>query len=178
VRIIGGNLRGVKVEPDKKFKGRPTTDFAREALFNGLNSRLFLADVNFLDLFAGSGMIGFEAISRGVTFATGVEKDKFALLGLRANIKKLKFENYELIAADAISFLKHNSEEYQVVFADPPYDYKLYNELVETVFEYGTLAENGLLIVEHDKFNNFDNHPNFIEKKKYGNVIFSFFESK
>ncbi|MGY6560771.1 MAG: 16S rRNA (guanine(966)-N(2))-methyltransferase RsmD [Luteibaculaceae bacterium] len=175
MRIIGGKFRSIRLEPDKKFKGRPTTDFAREALFSMLNSKFFFADVNFLDLFAGSGMIGFEAISRGVQYATAVEKDKIAIRGLYKNVGVLKVDNYEIYGGDALEFLKSNKESYSIIFADPPYEYTLYKELIDSVFAHNTLQESGWLIVEHDKKLSFTEHPNFKQEKKYGNVHFSVF---
>src|SRR5690606_15372976 len=136
------------------------------------------ADVKFLDLFAGSGMIGFEALSRGVQFVTAVEKNNIAVKGLKRNKEKLGVQNYEVFVGDAQAFIKYNKESYQIIFADPPFQYAYYKELINQILSSTAFAENALLIVEHDKFNNFTEHPNFSEIKKYGSVHFSFFTLK
>lgn len=176
MRIIGGNYRGRRIEPPSNFKARPTTDFAREGLFNILNNRIDFESVSVLDLFSGTGSISYEFASRGAENVHLVEKDKIHIAGIRRIIKELGFENIRAIHIDVKAYLKTCSVKYDVVFADPPYDLSWLNELPDIVMMSGVVKEDGVFILEHPRGSSFTNHRSFIEHRNYGGVNFSFFK--
>ena len=175
MRITGGDWRGRRLKPLKGFKGRPTTDFARESLFNLFRSRIDLEGARVLDLFSGTGMVGIECASRGAASVTAVEKQRGACAYIKESYSALGFEEVVVINLDVFSFVKKVFVKYDLVFADPPYDLKKLAELPELVRESGLLAEDGLFCLEHDESNSFDGVDGFLERRKYGHVHFSFF---
>ena len=176
MRIISGKYKSRRFQLPTNFKARPTTDFARESLFNILNNRLDWEESNVLDLFSGSGSISLEFVSRGCPYVVSVESDSKN----HAFIKKIKEEldakELLVIKADAFSFLKSSNQTFDVIFADPPYDMKELEKIVPIVMESNLLKKDGSFILEHSKKNNFKEHPFFKEERKYGHVHFSFFE--
>jgi 16S rRNA (guanine(966)-N(2))-methyltransferase RsmD len=177
MRIVGGKYKGRYFTPGKKFGARPTTDLAKEALFNILQNRFYFDELSVLDLFAGSGSIGYEFISRGAQSITFVEKNYNHVQFIKKVTTELGIENAQIIRDDTFRFLKKFPEKFDIVFADPPYDLKQLDEIPDAVFESGVLKDNGLLILEHSKENSFSNHPNFSELRNYGKVNFSFFSA-
>lgn len=175
MRIVSGSLKGRRFTPPTQLKARPTTDFAKEGLFNLLTNRMDLEDIAVLELFAGSGSIGLEFISRGATQVTGVEISAQHIGYIRKIAAELGVKNYYLQKADVFKYLEHASGTYQIVFADPPYQLKELPTLPQIVIEKGLLAPDGIFILEHGREHSFENHPHFIEERKYGNVHFSFF---
>lgn len=175
MRIVGGQYKGRYFTPGKKFNARPTTDLAKEALFNILQNRFYFDDLTVLDLFAGSGSIGYEFVSRGAKNVIFVEKNFSHLQFIRKVTSELDIKNAQIIRDDAFRFLKKFPGKFDIVFADPPYDLKQLDELPAAVFDSNVLNENGIFILEHPKEFNFSNHPNFTEIRSYGKVNFSFF---
>lgn len=175
MRIIGGRYRGRRIEPPSNFKARPTTDFAREGLFNILNNRIDFESVTVLDLFSGTGSISYEFASRGAADVHLVEKDKIHISGIRRIIKEIGFENIRPIHIDVKAYLKTCSVKYDVVFADPPYDLSWLNELPDLVTSSGVIKEDGFFILEHPRGSSFVSHKLFFEHRNYGGVNFSFF---
>jgi 16S rRNA (guanine966-N2)-methyltransferase len=176
LRIIGGKYRGRRIEPPSNFKARPTTDFAREGLFNILNNRIDFESSSVLDLFSGTGSISYEFASRGAAQVHLVDKDPRHIAGIKRIINDIGFENIRTIHIDVRAYLKTCSVRYDVVFADPPYDLKWLNELPDMVTGSGVIKENGFFILEHPKAMSFSKHPLFFEHRNYGGVNFSFFK--
>jgi len=177
LRIIGGRYRGRRINPPSNFKARPTTDFAREGLFNILNNRIDFESVIVLDLFSGTGSISYEFASRGAEAVHLVEKDMRHISGIKKILKELDLENVKPIHIDVRAYLKTCSVKYDIVFADPPYELKWLKELPDLVTEAGILKEDGFFILEHPRDMNFANHRLFFERRNYGGVNFSFFRS-
>jgi 16S rRNA (guanine(966)-N(2))-methyltransferase RsmD len=177
LRIIGGRYRGRRINPPSNFKARPTTDFAREGLFNILNNRIDFESVIVLDLFSGTGSISYEFASRGAEAVHLVEKDMRHISGIKNILKELDLENVKPIHIDVRAYLKTCSVKYDIVFADPPYELKWLKELPDIVTEAGILKEDGFFILEHPRDISFANHRLFFEHRNYGGVNFSFFRS-
>ena len=177
MRIIGGRYRGRRINPPSNFKARPTTDFAREGLFNILNNRIDFESVIVLDLFSGTGSISYEFASRGAEAVHLVEKDMRHISGIKKILKELDLENVKPIHIDVRAYLKTCSVKYDIVFADPPYELKWLKELPDLVTEAGILKEDGFFILEHPRDISFANHRLFFEHRNYGGVNFSFFRS-
>jgi len=177
LRIIGGRYRGRRINPPSNFRARPTTDFAREGLFNILNNRIDFESVIVLDLFSGTGSISYEFASRGAEAIHLVEKDMRHISGIKKILKELDLENVKPIHIDVRAYLKTCSVKYDIVFADPPYELKWLKELPDIVTEAGILKEDGFFILEHPRDISFANHRLFFERRNYGGVNFSFFRS-
>ena len=178
MRIISGIYRGKKLIAPKSLPVRPTTDFAKEGLFNMLNKRIDFEGIAVLDLFAGTGNISLEFASRGAQLITSVDADRGCINYIRKTAEELNCNCIRPLRGDVFSFVQKNFGQFDVIFADPPYGLKG-SEILPTIILNGTLLnEKGLLIFEHPKELNFDNHPNLILNRKFGNVNFSFFEHK
>lgn len=178
MRIIGGKYKGRRVEPPAGFKARPTTDFAREGLFNILQNRFDIEECRVLDLFAGTGAISFEFSSRGAKEIHLIEKDTRHINGIRNMIKSVGFENIKPIHIDVNAYLKICSVKYDIVFADPPYDLKWFAEVPSMVLSADVLKEDGLFILEHPRSMDFSSSTCFSEHRNYGGVNFTFFNCK
>jgi 16S rRNA (guanine966-N2)-methyltransferase len=176
LRIIGGTYRGRRINPPSNFKARPTTDFAREGLFNILNNRVDFESINVLDLFSGTGSISYEFASRGAASVHLVEKDMKHIAGIKKIVSELGFKNIKPIHIDVRAYLKACSIKYDVVFADPPYELSWLNELPDLVTQSGVIKEDGIFILEHPRDLSFTAHKLFFEHRNYGGVSFSFFK--
>lgn len=155
---------------------RPTTDFAKEGLFNILNNRIDFEGLRVLDLFCGTGNIAFEFASRGAKTVTAVDLHQRCVKFVGDEAHKLKLENIHALKADVFKYVKQQGMQYDLVFADPPYESEKYFELYTGLMENNFLAEGGMLILEHHSKLSFADAPFFKEERKYGNVHFSFFE--
>ncbi len=175
MRIIGGKYRGRRIVPPSGFKARPTTDFAREGLFNILNNRIDFEAVSVLDLFAGTGSISYEFASRGAREVHLIEQDMKHISGIKRIIKDIGFNNIRAIHIDVRAYLKTCSVKYDIVFADPPYDLPWLDEIPDLVTGSGVMKENGFFILEHPRDMSFIAHKLFFEHRNYGGVNFSFF---
>jgi 16S rRNA (guanine966-N2)-methyltransferase len=176
LRIIGGKYKGRRIVPPAEFKARPTTDFAREGLFNILNNRIDFETVTVLDLFSGTGCISFEFASRGAASIHLIEKDKKHISGIKRIIRELELENIKPVHIDVKAFLKTCTATFDIVFADPPYDLSWLKELPDIVIGAGVIKWDGFFILEHPKGLNFKDHKLFFEHRHYGGVNFSFFK--
>ena len=175
MRIIGGKYKGRRINPPRGFKARPTTDFARESLFNILNNRIDFEETTVLDLFAGTGSISYEFASRGAREVHLVEKDVKHISGIRHIIREMGFSNIKAIHIDVKAYLKTCTAKYDVVFADPPYDLPWLKEIPDLVTGSWVIKNDGLFILEHPRNMKFGSHRLFFEHRHYGGVNFSFF---
>jgi 16S rRNA (guanine(966)-N(2))-methyltransferase RsmD len=175
MRIVGGKYKGRIFNPGKKFTARPTTDLAKEALFNILANRYDLSEMKILDLFSGTGSIGYEFISRDASEVTFVESDFNHVRFIKEVIEKLEIKNARIIRDDVFRFLKRTPNKYDLIFADPPFDAPFIHTFPQTVFNSEILNPEGILILEHPKNSDFSRTANFRELRKYGKVNFSFF---
>ena len=159
----------------KNFPSRPTTDFAKENLFNVLNNQIDFESLQVLDLFAGTGSIGFEFASRGAKKIISIEKDFHSVKFIKKTIADLRFENIEVKCADVFKIIQKTVDKYDLIFADPPYDMKYIETIPDLIFENSLLAEGGLFILEHSQDYDFSSHSHLKELRKYGSVHFSVF---
>lgn len=176
MRIVGGKYRGRHFTPGKKFNARPTTDMAKESLFNILQNTIDFEDIKVLDLFAGTGSISFEFASRGCTDITAVEINYGHVSFIKETIELLKENSIRVVKTNAFVFAEHFKEQYDLIFADPPYDMRNFSEVPDLVFRNNLLKEGGLFILEHSGQYDFSKLPQFKELRKYGSVHFSFFK--
>lgn len=176
MRIIGGKYRGRRINPPSDFSARPTTDFAREGLFNILNNRIDFEEIDVLDLFSGTGSISYEFASRGARAVHLIDKDIRHINGIRKILKELEAENVKPIHIDVRAYLKACSVKYDVVFADPPYELSWLKELPDLVTKARVIKEDGFFILEHPRDISFTSHELFFEHRNYGGVNFSFFK--
>ncbi|MBK6285168.1 MAG: 16S rRNA (guanine(966)-N(2))-methyltransferase RsmD [Draconibacterium sp.] len=176
MRIVGGLYKGRIFKPAKNFKARPTTDIAKEGLFNILENRYDFSNKSVLDIFSGSGSIGYEFVSRGCKDAVLVEKDFIHHRFIVEVSKTLGLNNVKAFKLDAFAFLSRYQGHFDIIFADPPFDLKNFADVPDAVLDTQMLSENGLFIIEHPKEYDFSKHRFFKENRKYGKVNFSFFE--
>ena len=180
MRIISGIYGGRRLSPPKNITARPTTDFAKESLFNLLNNRLDFEGIDMLDLFAGTGGIGIECISRGARSVTAVEIAHVQQNWIIACCRQLGIRNLSVIRGDVFKFLNTCHTKYDLIFADPPYALEQLPTLPDVILGIQAsdciLKENGWLVIEHGKDTDFTSHPRHIETRTYGSVHFSFFQ--
>lgn len=176
MRIISGKYRGKQLIAPRNLPSRPTTDFAKEALFNIIQNYFHLEQIAVLDLFAGTGNISYECASRGVPNIVAVDDSSACVRFINQTAQHLGFTGIQAIRSDAQQFINRAYQTWDFIFADPPYDYKGHLELAETVFNKNLVNEGGLLIIEHGRDTALEAHPQFVETRKYGNVYFSIFE--
>lgn len=179
MRVISGIYKRRRFDVPNSFKARPTTDFAKENLFNVLSNNYFDFEdgVTALDLFAGTGSISIELVSRGCDKVISVEKDPQHLSFISQVMREVKTDKYFPVRADVFKFIEKCSEQFDFIFADPPYALKDLQSIPGRIFENGLLKEDGLLVLEHGKDQNFEDNPHFIERRIYGSVNFSFFRA-
>ncbi len=161
----------------KQLPVRPTTDMAKESLFNIAQNFLDWHDTRALDLFSGTGNISFEMASRGCHQILAVDMHPGCVKFIKATAENLAFDGIQVIREDALKFVKSNWQGFDFIFADPPYDYGHYEDLVDAVLNGSNLNENGLFILEHSREVSFDEHPHCFDQRKYGNVNFSIFSA-
>ncbi|AWX45677.1 16S rRNA (guanine(966)-N(2))-methyltransferase [Flagellimonas maritima] len=178
MRIISGKYKGKRITAPKKLPVRPTTDMAKEALFNILNNRFHLNDSKVIDLFAGTGNISFEFASRGNVEIVAVDSDAGCIQFISKTAKELDFQ-ITTVKSDVFKYLHRVKQKSDIIFADPPYNLGAddFNTIVKSVFEKELLAEDGLLIIEHSTQTDLSLSQYFTEKRKYGGNVFSFFEN-
>lgn len=178
MRIIGGIHKRRRFDVPKTFNARPTTDFAKENLFNVLVQYIDLDEVTALDLFAGTGSISAELISRGAKRVVSVEQRREHAVFIRSVATQLREEEaWQVLQGDVFRYLKagNNLSEFDFIFADPPYKLEEIATLPDLILSSGRLKADGLLVVEHPKSYNFTEHPLCIDHREYGSVNFSFF---
>lgn len=175
MRIISGKYRGKHIFPPSNFKARPTTDFAKESLFNIINNNFTIENVSVLDLFSGTGSISYEFASRGCNQITAVENKYQHFLFIHKMVQELNFNQIKVIYADVFKLLKKINDKFDIIFADPPYTLDNIDKLPDIVFEKKLVNSGGWMILEHSNKYNFSNHSNFKEVRDYGSVNFSIF---
>lgn len=179
MRVISGIYKRRRFDVPHTFKARPTTDFAKENLFNVLNNYIDFEDgVTALDLFAGTGSISIELVSRGCDKVISVEKDPLHLSFINKIMKEVKTDKCFVLRADVFKYIERCQEKFDFIFADPPYALEKLSEIPDMIFKYDLLKDDGLFVLEHGKDLSFESHPNFVEHRYYGSVNFSFFRKK
>jgi len=174
VRIISGKNRGRKINVPKNLHIRPTTDFAKESLFNIINNNFNYNTLDVLDLFSGTGCISYEFASRGAKSVVAVDKNFKCIDFISKNVYEIKFSNIKVIRANVFSFLNTISKKFDLIFADPPYSLPHIEKVTELVFSNNILNKNGCLIIEHSEKSCFSDHEYFLKQRNYGSVNFSF----
>jgi 16S rRNA (guanine(966)-N(2))-methyltransferase RsmD len=188
MRIIRGNWKSRRINPPSNLPVRPTTDIAKEALFNVLENILDFEILDVLDLFAGTGNISYEFASRGVRTITAVELNFKCVQFIRITAQNLNIQQLTCIRSDAFRFLKtvkHHyglgsqslPHQYHLIFADPPYDLPQLETIPDLIFQHNLLHVNGLLILEHPNNYNFSTHKHFSQNREYGKMGFTFFKN-
>ena len=184
MRIITGKYKGRHFDIPRSFKARPTTDFAKENIFNVLVQYVDFEDAQALDLFSGTGSITLELLSRGCQQVVSVELDRDhhrficdCLAKLRGDKPEARGENAVLpIRGDVFRFVKSCKQQFDFIFADPPYALRELPTLPDLIFERQLLKDEGIFVLEHGKDNDFSQHPHFVEHRAYGSVNFSIFK--
>lgn len=176
MRIIGGRLKGKTILPPVGYKARPTTDFAREALFNILDNEYEFDDLNVLDLFGGTGAVSFEFGSRGVGRVYCVEMARENASFIKTEAMRLGLDNVTMVRDNVFDFLDICHEKFDIVFADPPYALEGLAGIPDKVFEKGILHPDSYFILEHGPDHDFKEHPHFFKERSYGKVHFTFFK--
>jgi 16S rRNA (guanine966-N2)-methyltransferase len=179
MRIIGGELGGRRVNPPSKMPHtRPTTDIAKEGLFNILANNLDLPSLKTLDLFGGTGSISYELASRGVRDLMVIEKDPAMFAFIQKSAQELKLENYKVIRMDVFRFIDQCTEKFDFIFAGPPYALPTIDELPKQIAGKQLLREKGWFVLEHTPRNNYEGYPLFVTQRNYGTTVFSIFVNK
>ncbi len=179
MRIIRGKYKTRRYKIPKNFPSRPTTDFAKEGLFNILENQMYLEDLSILDLCFGTGNISVEFLSRDAGTVIAVDQNFNCIKHLGKVVKELGCEKeITIVKSDIVKFLERCNSTFDIIFADPPYSYPEYDKVIETVFTRNLLNENGILIIEHGKETDLSDKTHFDFLRKYGNVWFSFFKIK
>ena len=178
MRIISGTHKGRRLIAPKNLPARPTTDFAKEGLFNMINNEFNLKETDVLDLFAGIGGITFEFASRGAKKIISIDENYNCVSFIKKTIRELEFKQINVFKNDVFRYLKKYDTKFDIIFADPPYQLKNIDQVPKLVFENNLLKEGGILILEHDRNWDFTDHSNFIHHRKYSNVNFSTFQNK
>lgn len=175
MRIVGGKYKGRRISVSRSFASRPTTDFARESLFNILTNHFDFNEVHFLDLFAGTGSVGIEMHSRGCTKVELVEIDRGTVRHLTHIIEEFGMKGVRAVCMDAFKYVQVCRDQYHIIFADPPYDMKQSQRLPDLILNSKLLHPEGWFILEHSGKLSFRQHSKLRDERHYGNVRFSFF---
>ena len=175
MRIISGKYKGRRIAPPTNISARPTTDFAKESLFNLIENRVCLDGIDVLDLFAGTGGIGLEFVSRGANQVISVEKAHTQQNFIIRTCRSLGIDNLTLVRGDVFRYIKSCQQQFDFIFADPPYQLTELPTLPDLILQNDMLADGGWFVLEHSEKNDFSHHPHFVEHRQYGSVNFSFF---
>lgn len=176
MRIISGSLGGRRISPPANMPyTRPTTDIAKEGLFNILQNQLDFEELKTLDLFGGTGSISYELASRGASDLTIIEKDQQMFSFIKKTAETLQLENFKVVKSDVFRFIQQCHEKFDFIFAGPPYALQNIDDLPKLIFEKKLLNEDGWFILEHTPRNNYENFAHFKSARNYGTTIFSIF---
>lgn len=176
MRIISGSYKGRRIIAPNDLPIRPTTDFAKEALFNILRTRVRFGEIEVLELFAGSGNVGFEFASRGVPNITAVDAHAGCIQFIEKISKELSFP-IRAVKSEVLEYLQSETKKYDIIFADPPYELEVaeIESIIQSVFQNNLLKDDGILIVEHIKQSNLSDLEHILDSRNYGGCVFSFF---
>ena len=176
MRIIGGTHGGRKINPPSNMPyTRPTTDIAKEGLFNILQNMIDFEDIKSLDIFGGTGSISYELASRGAADLTIIERDKNMAAFIKKNAAALGFNNIKLMQLEVFKFLNACTDSFDFIFAGPPYALVEIDMIPDIIFERNLLNKEGIFVLEHTPRNNYEDHARFLKVKNYGTTLFSFF---
>ena len=175
MRIIGGSLKALRFQPPQNIPTRPTTDMAKEGLFNVINNSFNFDNIRVLDLFGGTGSISYEFASRGCADITTVEIFPKCAAFIKKTAAEFKLPGIHLLQMDVFDFIKNSKQQYDVIFAGPPYPLPNLNTIPDLIFEHNLVEGQGWFILEHNPEHNFEAHPHFLKSKNYGTTIFSIF---
>ncbi len=176
MRIVSGKYKGRAINPPRNLRARPTTDFAKENLFNVLDNLVDFEECDVLDLFAGTGSISYEFASRGARSVTSVEINPVHHNFIRQTAAQLGIERFYPVKANVFLYLKSCAKQFDIIFSDAPYDLEGSERVVDLVLCGGLLRPEGIFIFEHSKKMDFSAHPEFWQLRSYGSVQFSFFK--
>ena len=179
MRIISGKHKGRRLNAPKNLPVRPTTDMAKESLFNIINNNYYFEDISVLDLFSGTGNISYEFASRGTEDITAVDQHFGCIKYINQICKEFDF-SINTVKSDVYKFLEKTKIQVDIIFADPPYNFTNadFAKIATIIFEKDLLKEDGILIIEHSKQTKLNDHPNFSKEKRYGGNVFSIFEKE
>lgn len=177
MRIVSGTHKSRQIHAPKNLPVRPTTDLAKEALFNILVNHFDLSEVSVLDLFAGTGNISYEFASRGAIGVTSIDTELRCVDFIRQTARNLAFDALLSFRSDAFRYLRHCENTYDIIFCDPPYDLEGIEVIPQIVFERKLLKNDGWLVLEHSREHDFSAMPGFVQRRKYGKVNFSIFSA-
>ena len=176
MRIIGGSHGGRRINPPTNMPHtRPTTDIAKEGLFNILQNMMDFEDIKSLDIFGGTGSISYELASRGAAELTIIERDKNMATFIKKNAEAFGFKNIKLMQLEVFKFLNSCSDSFDFIFAGPPYALVEIDTIPDIIFERNLLNKEGIFVLEHTPRNNYEEHDHFLKVKNYGTTLFSFF---
>ncbi len=176
MRIVGGEFSGRRFSPPSGIPARPTTDVAKEGLFNTLENMLDLDGIKTCDIFGGTGSISYELASRGAADLTLIERDQESINFIKKTAKALGIDDrMHIIKGDVFRFMKQSRDHYDFIFAGPPYALQNIDDLPLLVFEKAMLSPGGVFVLEHTPRNDYQQHPHFHRMKNYGTTVFSFF---
>jgi 16S rRNA (guanine966-N2)-methyltransferase len=176
MRIISGKFGGRRISPPANMPHtRPTTDIAKEGLFNILQNRIHFEDIKTLDLFGGTGCISYELASRGANDLTIVEKDSIMHAFIKKNVDMLGITNCKILKMEVFSYLTNCNEQYDFIFAGPPYALGSIDELPKIIVAKNLIAKDGFFVLEHTPRNNYEKFDGFSFQRNYGTTVFSFF---
>ena len=178
MRIIAGVLRGRRLNPPTTLPVRPTTDMARESLFNILNNYVDYEECSVLDLFAGTGAVSLEFISRGAKDVTSIDINAQCTDFIKSTAKQFNVNNIHVVRSDVFELIKRAYKKFDIIFADPPYALENLQQLPDLIFEHDMLSEDGIFVLEHPREYQFEQHPHFWQHRNYGKVNFTFFAQK
>lgn len=178
MRIIGGRLKAIRFEPPKNIPTRPTTDFAKEGLFNTLNNAYNFDNIKVLDLFGGTGSISYEFASRGCEDITTVEIFPKCADFIKQTVQKHKLNAIKVLRMDVFEYIKTCNQNFNVIFAGPPYPLPNLATIPDLIFDHQLVEGEGWFILEHNPNHNFEQHPHYFKNKNYGTTIFSIFTNK
>lgn len=176
MRVISGIYKHRRFDVPRTFKARPTTDFAKESLFNVLSNRIDLEGATALDLFAGTGSISIELLSRGCDRVVSIEKDPDHYAFIKKVMETVKTDKSLVVKGDVFKYLERCVEQFDFIFADPPYQLPELAEIPSLVLDRGILKPEGIFVLEHGSKNDFKDNPRFMFMREYGSVHFSFFQ--
>lgn len=178
MRIISGKWGGRRIHPPTKMPyTRPTTDIAKEGLFNILQNQIDFEDIHSLDLFGGTGAISYELASRGASELTIIEKDNQMFAFIKKNMAELGVQGLKMVQSDVFKFLETCTHQYDFIFAGPPYALQTIDDLPKIIVSKKLIAPDGIFVLEHTPRNNYEGYAGYVKQRNYGTTIFSFFEA-